>query len=153
MAMKGWDISLWINCFFVSNINSINTSTYAVKSTTGILHNTILSTKCHILSFYYLSCRSLQWGWQLVYISLTSNFILYLMVLILILHLQQTVKDLKMHTVVLNETEWKFMALCTYVITNAMSKYKSQVQVLVNSVRKATRSEICICTLYWKFQM
>jgi len=56
------------------------------------------------------------------------------------LHLQQTVKDLKMHTVVLNETEWKLMALCTYVITNAMSKYKSQVQVLVNSVRKATES-------------
>jgi len=58
-----------------------------------------------------ISCRSLQWGWQLVYISLTSNFTLYLMVLILILLLQQTVKDLKMHTVLLDETEWKFMAL------------------------------------------
>jgi len=59
----------------------------------------------HSFILLLISCRSLQSGWQLVYISLTSNFTLYLMVLILMLHLQQTVKDLKMHTVVLNETE------------------------------------------------
>ena len=52
--MKKWDISLWTNGFFVSNINSANTSTYAMKSAIGSLHNTVLSMKCHILSVYYL---------------------------------------------------------------------------------------------------
>jgi hypothetical protein len=143
-------------CFFVSNINFCYYSTLICGCDKCNRQYPLYCTKHEVSCSFILLliyCRSLEWGWQLAYSSLTSNFTSYLTELILILGLQQTVKDLKLHTVVSNETEWKFMALCTYIITNAMSKYKSQVQVLVNNVRKATKSEIYICTLYCKFQM